>query len=1339
MNLRKIILFVVFSFYFSLNNYSQTVIQPSGSGTSADPYLMSSLGNLYWLASENTKGAKWSLGKFFLQTNNIDASDTENWTYTWIPIGGKNSVTPSNGSAEPNQNSDYCFYGTYNGGGYAVDGLVCNNNFSGNSQSGFFGLTSSGSVILNLNITNISITTNSQKTGGLIGYAYRSTIYNCSSTGVIYSTNQTVGGLIGQNGGGTTKNSSSACAVTGLASVAGLAGINQGTVSDCFSTGNVTGNNNSNTGGLLGQASNGNYYRSYTNSPVTTTVSPSEPGGFAGIIRASTAANSFCYWNSDNEPDGYNSSSGSFTFNAIGLTSLELQDINKFDNSWDFEFTWAFGSDGFPTLINLPNTWLGVDTNWNNTANWSFGVLPSANVPNAKEFVSIPSGLNNYPVLTGGVTAYSVIIEAGASLTTNSYTLTNTFLFNKNVETNPPTVTTLSPIDNAVEVALSSNLVITFNEDISKGTGDILIKKASDDSTFETVDVTTGQVTISGAVATINPSANFGIGIEYYVEIPNTVFKDVGNNVYEGISDKTSWSFTSLANTAPWFTSNPVLVIKDNETYGYAITTTDLEDDAVTITATTLPAWLTLNTAGTLLTGDAVNQVGTHIVVLNANDNNGGSTNQSFTIIVSDGTPPTIITQNITLQLDELGSVLTITASDLDNGSLDASGIATITIDIATFDCSNVGDNTVTLTVTDVNGNVSTGTSRVTIDDDVAPTAIAVASYTLQLDEFGSDISITAEDIENGSTDNCEIASISIDKNTFDCANLGENTVTLTVTDVNGNSANAIAIVTVVDDIAPTVIVNDITVELDEDGSATIVAADVDNGSADTCEIASMEIDITTFDCSDVGENNVTLTVTDVNGNSANAIAIVTVVDNIVPTVIVNDITVELDEDGSATIVAADVDNGSADTCEIATLTLDITTFDCSDVGENNVTLTVTDVNGNSANAIAIVTVVDNIAPTVIVNDITVELDEDGSATIVAADVDNGSADTCEIASMEIDITTFDCTNLGPNTVTLTITDVNGNSSTATVVITIEDIVKPTALTQDITVQLDADGLASITAAQIDNGSTDNCSIATMTIDKDAFNCESLGGNTVTLTVTDLSGNSTTATTIITVEDNIAPQVVTKDVVITLDQTGTISVTAEEFIDESYDNCSLSSVRIDRTNFDCANLGDYTITLTVIDSYGNTATETAILTLTGDDIDGDLIADDCDDDIDGDGVDNATDNSPRVSNSGQEDIDRNGIGDVSDQGALEIPEGFSPNGDGNNDEFIIMGLHKYPNNRIQIYNRNGNMVYESNNYQNYWDGISSGKNRRLPAAPYYYVLSVNGGSKIVKGWLYINY
>ena len=427
-----LVLFLLISF----TTIGQTAITPQGSGTSADPYLMSSLGNLYWLASENAKGNKFSQNKYFLQTNNIDASDTRNWTHTWIPIGGKNSVTPSDTSDETNQNSNYSFYGTYNGGGYAVDGLVFVNNLSLNSLQGFFGLAGSGSVIINLNITNISITTNSEKTGGLVGYLYRGTIYNCSTTGIINSTNQTVGGLVGQIGGSTTKNSSSSCTVTGLGSVAGLAGINQGTIIDCFSTGNVTGNTNSGTGGLMGQASTGAYYRSYSNNPISTTQNPSSPGGFAGIIRASTANNSFCYWNSDNESDGYNSTAGNFTFTPIGLTTSQLKDISNFDSSWDFVQTWAFGSDGFPTLVNLPNTWLGVDTNWTNTANWSFGVLPSSNFPNAKEFVVIPAGLSNYPSLTGDVTAYSVIIDTGASLTTNSNTLTNTFLFNKNLETN---------------------------------------------------------------------------------------------------------------------------------------------------------------------------------------------------------------------------------------------------------------------------------------------------------------------------------------------------------------------------------------------------------------------------------------------------------------------------------------------------------------------------------------------------------------------------------------------------------------------------------------------------------------------------------------------------------------------------------------------------------------------------------------------------------------------------------------------------------------------------------------------------------------------------------------
>ena len=421
--------------FISLSAIGQTATAPSaGSGKSDDPYLISTLGNLYWMASENAEGGKWSQGKFFLQTNNIDASDTRNWTHKWIPIGGRNNVIPSDTSDDQGTSSNYLFYGVYNGGGYAVDGLVYINTYNNNDLNGFFGMTGSGSVILNLNITNISITTSSQKSGGLVGYSYRTTIYNCSSTGVIYSTNQSVGGLIGQIGGGAVKNSYTACTVTGSGSVGGLAGINQGSVSDCFSTGNVTGNTNSSTGGLLGQASNGDYYRSYTNSPVTTTQAPYNPGGFAGIIRASTAANSFCYWNLDNESDGYNSTSNNnYTFDASGLTSSQLQDINNFDNSWDFVHTWAFGSDGFPKLVNLPKTWLGIDTDWKNPSNWSLGVAPSSNTlstPN-KDIVFIPSGLSNYPSLTGNESAFIVKIADGARIDYNTYTITYSFLINE--------------------------------------------------------------------------------------------------------------------------------------------------------------------------------------------------------------------------------------------------------------------------------------------------------------------------------------------------------------------------------------------------------------------------------------------------------------------------------------------------------------------------------------------------------------------------------------------------------------------------------------------------------------------------------------------------------------------------------------------------------------------------------------------------------------------------------------------------------------------------------------------------------------------------------------------
>ncbi|OXA69827.1 hypothetical protein B0A67_17980, partial [Flavobacterium aquidurense] len=427
-----------------------------------------------------------------------------------------------------------------------------------------------------------------------------------------------------------------------------------------------------------------------------------------------------------------------------------------------------------------------------------------------------------------------------------------------------------------------------------------------------------------------------------------------------------------------------------------------------------------------------------------------------------------------------------------------------------------VGTTTNTFEITDKNNIVHTCSFNVTVKDSELP-VVKTKNITVQLDAVGK-ATITEAEINDGSTDNCGIDEITLDKKDFDCTNIGDNTVTLTVTDVNGNSDSKTATVTVEDKVKPTVNTQNITVQLDALGKATITAAEINDGSTDICGITTMTLDKTTFDCANVGDNIVTLTVTDVNGNSDSKTATVTVEDKVKPIVITQNITIQLDASGNAIITEAEIDNGSTDICGITTMTLDKKDFDCSNIGDNTVTLTVTDVNGNSDSKAATVTVEDKVKPIVVTQNITIQLDASGKATITAAEINDGSTDNCGIDEITLDKKDFDCTNVGDNIVTLTVTDVNGNSDSKTATVTVEDKVKPIMVTQNITIQLDASGNAVITEAEIDNGSTDNCTIATITLDKKDFDCTNIGANTVTLTVTDVNGNSDSKTATVTVE-----------------------------------------------------------------------------------------------------------------------------------------------------------------------------------------------------------------------------
>jgi gliding motility-associated-like protein len=87
---------------------------------------------------------------------------------------------------------------------------------------------------------------------------------------------------------------------------------------------------------------------------------------------------------------------------------------------------------------------------------------------------------------------------------------------------------------------------------------------------------------------------------------------------------------------------------------------------------------------------------------------------------------------------------------------------------------------------------------------------------------------------------------------------------------------------------------------------------------------------------------------------------------------------------------------------------------------------------------------------------------------------------------------------------------------------------------------------------------------------------------------------------------------------------------------------------------------------------------------------------------------------------------------VNEDFVLDIPNLFSPNGDGVNDFFEIFNLETYPKTSVIIFNRWGNKVWESDDYQNNWDGTSD-KGNALTDGTYFYIINVGGSDKVYKG------
>ena len=500
-----------------------------------------------------------------------------------------------------------------------------------------------------------------------------------------------------------------------------------------------------------------------------------------------------------------------------------------------------------------------------------------------------------------------------------------------------------------------------------------------------------------------------------------------------------------------------------------------------------------------------------------------------------------------------------------------------------------LGETTVTWTVTDDAGNTATDTQKVTVEDNEVPTITAPADLVIDSDTG----SCEATNVSLGSSttnDNCGVDSVV--NNAPASFPLGETTVTWTVTDDAGNSATDTQKVTIEDNEVPTITAPaDLVIDSD---TGSCEATNVSLGSSttnDNCGVDSVENDApASFP---LGETTITWTVTDDAGNTATDTQTVTVEDNEVPTITAPaDLVIDSD---TGSCDATNVSLGSSttnDNCGVDSVENDAPS--AFPLGVTTVTWTVTDDAGNSATDTQTVTVEDNEVPTITAPaDLVIDSD---TGSCDATNVSLGSSttnDNCGVNSVENDAPT--AFPLGEITVTWTVTDDAGNIATDTQKVTVEDNEVPT-ITAPADLVIDSDtGSCDATNVSLGSSTTnDNCGVDS--VENDAPVSFPLGETTVTWTVTDDAGNIATDTQKVTVEDNEAPTITAPADLVLDSDTGSCDATNVSLgSSTTNDNCGVKSVINDAPS--TFPLGTTTVTWTVTDNADNISTDTQTVTV----------------------------------------------------------------------------------------------------------------------------------------------
>ena len=346
-------------------------------------------------------------------------------------------------------------------------------------------------------------------------------------------------------------------------------------------------------------------------------------------------------------------------------------------------------------------------------------------------------------------------------------------------------------------------------------------------------------------------------------------------------------------------------------------------------------------------------------------------------------------------------------------------------------------------------------------------------------------------------------------------------TYAVTYTTSNGCSATDNVTVTVRCNQAPVAVCKPVVVNAGANCQAVVAAADFNGGSTDA------DGDVLTYSVFPagpyaVGVTNVVLTVTDSKGESTSCSTTVTV--NDVDNPVINGLPANITITNDAGVCGANVSWTAAtatDNCSGVSISSSHAPGSLFPVGTTTVTYTATDASGNQASGSFTVTVNDTEKP--VINGLPANITVTNDVGVCGANVSWTAAtatDNCSGVSISSSHAPGSLFPVGTTTVTYTATDASGNQASGSFTVTVTDNEAPKAKCQPVSITL-VNGIATVTAAAVNNNSTDNCGIASMSLSKTSFTCAEIGSNTVTLTVTDIYGNQSSCNAIVNVVGSI--------------------------------------------------------------------------------------------------------------------------------------------------------------------------------------------------------------------------